>query len=108
VMLVSDKPIKLTKGDLVNGLINRGKKHLKIQDIVVKRMGRVVSALSRRSKALDRRGAGPHRLPLRERLTFCQPLQRTIILVACGGIIALRVAPRHADGPMSQELLHHR
>ena len=38
---------------------------------------------------------------------FFQPLHRTIIRVACGGIIELRVAQGHADGPMPHELFDH-
>jgi hypothetical protein len=99
-MLVLATPINRTARSLVRGPLERGKKQLQLQGRVVECLGCVVSSRSLGSKALERQGVGPHRVPLPAGWTFFQPLHRTIILVAWGGIIALRVAQRPADRSM--------
>jgi hypothetical protein len=102
VRLVSQTPSHLTTGHL------RGQKPLESQGLGVKRRGRGVSSLSIGATAWARRGAGPQRSPLQAGVRVFPPRHRTLILVACRGIIKLCRAPRQADGPLPQALLHPR
>jgi hypothetical protein len=83
------------------------KEHLEIQGITRERVRGVMAPRPIGTKRLDRTGKGWHRSPRKDRLAYFHPRHGRIIWLACGGLIKLRVAQCHPDGPMAHERFHH-
>lgn len=108
LMLGIDTAIDFPTREAFQRVIAGRKEYLEIQRITGERVGGVMAPLHKGTKRLDGTGDGSQRSPRTDGLACFHPLHGLIIRLACGGLIAWRVAERHAHGPMAQELFHDR